>query len=99
MARVGHRECAAYIILTVVRFVLDRIASGLARQAFVHAAALDHEIRYDAVKYSIAEVSVSDVLPEIFTGYWRLFFKQFDVDIAVVGLNRDHVGSLWVWLM
>jgi len=51
------------------------------------------------VKYSVAKVSVSDVLPEIFAGYRRLFFKQFDVDITVIGLNRDHVGSLRVWLM
>ncbi len=36
------------------------------------------------------EKAVRNVLAEVLAGDRRLFVEQFDLDVAVVGLDRDH---------
>ena len=45
----GHRECAHGVRLTIVCFVLDRVSRRLAGHVFVHATALNHEVRNNAM--------------------------------------------------
>jgi hypothetical protein len=46
------------------------------------------------VKDSAVEVTIPNVLAEIFAGYRCFFVKQFDANVAVIGFNRDHNISL-----
>ena len=45
------------------------------------------------MKDRVVEEAVRDVLAEVLAGNRRLVVEQFDLDVAVVGLDRDHDAS------
>ena len=94
LARSRHGQRAAVIALAIIGLVRDRIAGRFGGHFFIHAAALNHEIRDDTVKDCAVEMSVGDVLAEIFARNWRFVLEQLDTDVAVISLDCDHDVSL-----
>jgi hypothetical protein len=56
----------------------------------MHAAALNHEVRNDAVEYGLREKFVLNILPKILAGDGCGFFKEFDDNVAVAGRYGNH---------
>ena len=46
------------------------------------------------MKYRAVEKSVGCVLAKVFAADGGLVFKEFDANVAVTGLDRNHVVSL-----
>ena len=58
VAGAGHGHGVVGVLQAVVGFVLDRRVAGLLVHARLHAAALDHEARNDAVKNGVVVVAL-----------------------------------------
>ena len=69
--------------------ILAVTALGLAA-AGVKTAALNHEIRDNTVKYSTVVMAVFAVLQEVGGGFGGFGEVEFEDDIAMGGMQRDH---------
>jgi hypothetical protein len=87
-----HGQGARLILETVLGLVRDRCAGTLLGEAAVHATALDHETIDNAMEDSPVVMAIPDVLLEIGGGARRLFKVKFNVDVAVIGREFDHVS-------
>ena len=97
VAGARHRQGTAQVFQAVVGFVGDRFAGGFFFHAGGHAAALDDEAGDDAVEDGAVVEAVFGVLLEVFRGGGGFVEVEFDVDVAVVGDEADHLAfSSWV---
>ncbi len=84
-----HGEGAALVEEAVVGLVDDRRLGGLLRHVRREAAALDHEIRDDAMEDGAVEETRLDVLEEVLHGLRGLVGVDLDGEIALVRLEQD----------
>ena len=94
VAGAGHRQGTNLVGQAVVGFVLDSLAGIFFNKARQVAAALNHEVVDHAMEQGAIVVTVAAVLLEVGTGDRRLVMKQFDLDIAVIGMQRNHQSVL-----
>ena len=82
-------ERSARVRQAVAALIRDRRAGGPLREALVVAAALDHEIRDDAVEYGAVIGAVPHVAQEILRGERGAHRVHFDDDVAEGRLQLD----------
>ena len=85
-AAVRHRERAADD-RPAVRLVLELVARPTGAVP-ARAAALDHEVRNDAMERQAVVVALGGKLDEVPDGLGRVLVVELDVDRAVVGVER-----------
>src|SRR3972149_2605120 len=92
--RARHRERAAFILQAIVRFVLDRRASGLLLHVLRKAATLDHEAGNHTMKNQPIKESVIDIAQEVFDGDWCLIGKKLQGKLTKRRLKNHHFETL-----
>jgi hypothetical protein len=86
-AGVGHGKNATVVVLiAAVQLTLDLIARTSVANT-VRAAALDHEIGYDAVENeAVVKIMLGEV-GKVLNGLGGIFFKEFDFHDALFGMD------------
>ena len=82
---------AARVFQAVVGFVGNRLTRIFFFHAAFHAPALNHEAGDDAVEDGAVVEAVFGVLLEVGGGGGGFVKVEFDVDIAVIGDESDHL--------
>src|SRR5436190_7277227 len=92
-AGVGHRQGAS-LDLVVVELILERVARAAGPGAG-WVAALDHEVRDDAVEDHAVVEAVAGELAEVLDGLGRVVIEELNRDRAVIGVQGcvAHLGS------
>ena len=85
LAGTGHGHGVGFVFEAVIGFVVHRFGGFSLLHAGLHAAALDHEARNDAVEYGVVVVSVFHIFNEVIDALGRFFGVQFQGDNAVIG--------------
>lgn len=86
-----HGNCIFIILEAVGGLVLNRGANLLLVHARLESASLNHEIVDHPMKYRIIIKTAVHIVYKILNGQRSLFAVQFESDIAVIGVEFDHV--------
>ena len=85
----------ASVPASLVRPIVGLILDGRGRIFLFHldvkTASLNHETINDTMEYRVIVKSTARILEKIGNRQWCLFFVQFDDDIAVGGMQGDHI--------
>ena len=103
LARACHRDRAAFVFQSLLRFVADRRAKtfGFGSRQVRVAAALDHERVDDPVENGPVVESVIHVAQEVLAGFGRLVGMEFRDEFPQARLEpdaRSAVGGRFLWL-
>lgn len=86
-ARVGHGKYAAVMVLVIAgEFAVDFVARP-PRAVAVGAAALDHEVGYDAVKGEAIIKALVREVDEVLDGVGSVFLEEPDLHNALLGVD------------
>ncbi len=85
--RTCHSQCATLIFQAIVRLILNFALVWLFAHVGIHATALNHEVRDNAVENSAIIKTVLYIGNEVFSRNRCIFSIQFDGDVAFAGFN------------
>ncbi len=63
---------------------------GIQGIRIIDAAALDHKARLTAIKEIVIEIRICEIAKKVADGDGFVLVVQFDVELAVDGLELDH---------
>ena len=89
-----HRDGVTLVLEPVSGFILDRRPGRFWLEVRRKAAALDHEAVDHTVEQRIAEVARAHIVEEVGHGLGRVLLVELERDLAVVGVENDHVLPL-----
>src|SRR6266849_3708125 len=92
-----HGDRIAFVLETVVGFVLDAISGRLLAHSRFESAALNHETVDDAVKHGVGVEARLHVIEKILHRFRRASGIELERDDAEVGLKLDHGAPLFGW--
>ena len=94
---VGHGEDAGLVVTTVGLALALELVAGASGAGASGAAALDHEVGDDAVKFQAVVVAAGGEAEEGGHGDGCVVRKEGEVDVALVGVDSNfdvvHVGE------
>src|SRR6266853_2330227 len=92
-----HGDRIAFVLETVVGFVLDGISGRLLAHSRFESAALNHETIDDAVKHGVGVEARLHVIEKILHRLGCASGIELERDDAEVGLKLDHGAPLFGW--
>jgi hypothetical protein len=75
---------------------LNRGASLFLDHARFETASLNHELVNHAVKYRVIVMPAIYIIYKILDSYRRFLVIEFEHDVAVVGVQSDHINPCFV---
>lgn len=94
--RVGstcHGDRSDAVWQAIVSFIGNRFATTLLLHIVGETAALNHEIIDNTVEDRAVIEAIAGILHEVRGGLWRFVEIQFNLDLAIVGIEYDHLIS------